>query len=47
VLLSGGVIRERLIATGFGETRPVADNSSDDGRARNRRVEVYVSAFTG
>lgn len=47
VLLSGGVIRERLIATGFGETRPVADNSTDFGRARNRRVEVYISAFTG
>lgn len=47
VLLSGGVIRERLIATGFGEGRPVADNATDYGRARNRRVEVYISAFQG
>lgn len=47
VLANGGVIRQRLIATGFGESRPVADNSSDTGRARNRRVEVYISAFQG
>lgn len=47
VLISGGVIRQRLIAEGFGESRPVASNSTDDGRARNRRVEVYISAFTG
>jgi outer membrane protein OmpA-like peptidoglycan-associated protein len=47
VLISGGVIRQRLIADGFGEQRPVASNASDDGRARNRRVEVYISAFTG
>jgi outer membrane protein OmpA-like peptidoglycan-associated protein len=47
VLLAGGVIRERVIATGFGESRPVADNSTDYGRARNRRVEVYISAFQG
>jgi outer membrane protein OmpA-like peptidoglycan-associated protein len=47
VLISGGVIRQRLIAQGYGETRPVASNATDDGRARNRRVEVYISAFTG
>jgi outer membrane protein OmpA-like peptidoglycan-associated protein len=47
VLISGGVIRQRLIAEGFGEQRPVASNASDDGRARNRRVEVYISAVTG
>lgn len=47
VLISGGVIRQRLIAEGFGEQRPVASNATDDGRARNRRVEVYISAFTG
>ena len=47
VLLNGGVIRQRLTATGFGESRPIADNSSESGRQRNRRVEVYISAFTG
>jgi outer membrane protein OmpA-like peptidoglycan-associated protein len=47
VLISGGVIRERVLARGYGESRPIASNSTDDGRARNRRVEVYISAFTG
>jgi outer membrane protein OmpA-like peptidoglycan-associated protein len=47
VLMQGGVIRQRLITEGFGEARPVASNESDSGRARNRRVEVYISAFTG
>ncbi len=47
VLMQGGVIRQRLVAEGFGESRPAASNSTDDGRARNRRVEVYISAFQG
>lgn len=47
VLISGGVIRQRVITQGYGESRPIASNASDDGRARNRRVEVYISAFTG
>ncbi len=47
VLIQSGVIRERVIATGFGERQPVADNSTDSGRARNRRVEVMISAFQG
>lgn len=47
VLLSGGVIRQRLAATGYGEGRPIASNETAEGRARNRRVEVYISAFQG
>jgi outer membrane protein OmpA-like peptidoglycan-associated protein len=47
VLMQGGVIRQRLITQGYGESRPIASNTTDDGRARNRRVEVYISAFTG
>ncbi|HVY85791.1 MAG TPA: OmpA family protein [Caulobacterales bacterium] len=47
ILINGGVMRQRIVATGFGETRPIADNSTEAGRARNRRVEVYISAFTG
>ena len=47
ILMQGGVIRQRLVATGFGESRPIASNATDEGRARNRRVEVYISAFQG
>jgi outer membrane protein OmpA-like peptidoglycan-associated protein len=47
VLISGGVIRERVLTRGYGESRPIASNATDEGRARNRRVEVYISAFTG
>lgn len=47
VLMQGGVIRQRVITEGYGESRPAASNATDDGRARNRRVEVYISAFTG
>ncbi len=47
LLINGGVIRERVIATGFGESQPVADNSTEWGRERNRRVEVRISAFQG
>jgi outer membrane protein OmpA-like peptidoglycan-associated protein len=47
VLQSGGVSSYRILREGMGESQPVASNSTDDGRARNRRVEVYVSAFQG
>lgn len=38
-LASRGVNLERLDAAGFGDTRPLADNGSDAGRAANRRIE--------
>jgi OOP family OmpA-OmpF porin len=37
-LVSKGVAGSRLTAEGLGETRPVADNTTADGRAQNRRV---------
>lgn len=35
-----GVSAARLTATGLGDTKPVADNATEDGRAQNRRVEL-------
>ncbi|NMF99011.2 OmpA family protein [Aromatoleum toluolicum] len=37
-----GVESNRLIAVGYGASRPVADNGSPQGRAQNRRVEVLI-----
>jgi outer membrane protein OmpA-like peptidoglycan-associated protein len=38
-----GVSAERLTAKGFGKTQPLADNGSEAGRARNRRVDVVIA----
>jgi outer membrane protein OmpA-like peptidoglycan-associated protein len=36
----------RLIATGYGETRPVASNETEAGRARNRRIDIIIKPGT-
>jgi outer membrane protein OmpA-like peptidoglycan-associated protein len=41
-LISGGIDQNRLKAVGYGEDQPVADNATEEGRARNRRVEMRV-----
>jgi outer membrane protein OmpA-like peptidoglycan-associated protein len=41
-LVADGVAADRVSVTGFGDTRPVADNGSPSGRANNRRVEIVV-----
>jgi OOP family OmpA-OmpF porin len=45
-LVNSGIDRERLSARGYGETRPVASNDTEEGRAQNRRVTVVVSGTT-
>ncbi|MBW8459231.1 MAG: OmpA family protein [Thiobacillus sp.] len=39
-LISRGVAADRLTAKGYGESQPVADNATEDGRFKNRRVEL-------
>jgi outer membrane protein OmpA-like peptidoglycan-associated protein len=41
-LRSSGLVAERLDWEGFGRLRPVAENTSEDGRRLNRRVEIRV-----
>lgn len=41
-LSAQGVAADKLTSHGFGESRPVADNDSDAGRAQNRRVEIHL-----
>jgi len=41
-LVSRGIAADRITSQGFGPTRPVADNTSAEGRANNRRVEIVV-----
>ena len=41
-LVKRGVPARRLVAQGFGPDRPVADNATAEGRAKNRRVELHV-----
>ncbi len=41
-LVGQEVVPERMTVEGYGMTRPVADNSTDEGRAKNRRVDLVI-----
>lgn len=43
-LTQHGIAAQRLSSQGYGKTRPVADNGTDQGRALNRRVEIAKPA---
>ena len=43
-LMKHGIDDSRILAEGLSYDFPVADNSTEEGRAQNRRVEIYVSA---
>lgn len=39
-VIAKGISAERMSSTGWGQEKPIADNRSEDGRAKNRRVEI-------
>lgn len=41
-LQANGIAKNRLKAIGYADTRPIGDNHTPDGRARNRRVELVI-----
>lgn len=42
-LTSKGVAYDRLTAVGRGESEPIADNATENGRTRNRRVDILIT----
>jgi outer membrane protein OmpA-like peptidoglycan-associated protein len=45
-LATRGVSASRIRSQGYGETMPVADNMSEEGRRKNRRVEIKIVPIT-
>lgn len=41
-LTSHGIDKNRLVAKGLGESKPIADNKSEEGKEKNRRVEFLI-----
>lgn len=46
-LVDRGIDKNRLTSQGFGETRPLQSNDSDEGRKNNRRVEFHILEENG
>lgn len=40
VAAQAGIAADRLASAGHGQDKPIADNRSEEGRAKNRRVEL-------
>jgi outer membrane protein OmpA-like peptidoglycan-associated protein len=46
-LVDHGIAPARLSSKGYGQTRPIGDNKTEEGRAQNRRVEVHILRHKG
>ena len=44
-LVKKGIAKSRLVPKGFGSTKPIANNDTEEGKKKNRRVEVEVLGF--
>ena len=41
-LVEQGIVEKRIVSKGYGETAPIGDNTTEDGRNRNRRIEIRM-----
>jgi OOP family OmpA-OmpF porin len=42
-----GINKDRCLAVGFGDSKPIADNKTEDGKAQNRRTEFHIAEIEG
>jgi outer membrane protein OmpA-like peptidoglycan-associated protein len=42
-LIAKGIAKSRIISKGYGKTQPLVPNTSDENRAKNRRVEFNIT----
>jgi len=47
ILMLHGISKNRISVTGYGDTRPISSNTTEEGRAKNRRVEVKLMPQEG
>lgn len=45
--IAKGVKKERLLAVGFGQNKPIGDNTTEEGRTKNRRTEFRIAEIGG